>query len=362
MALGNQQPFRRKRKPSIALAGAGYIAVVHALAADSAGAKVTAVASAGGKSARHLAGELDAKKVSPEALPAGADFLIVATPPSQHAELAVQGLRAGASVLVEKPLATTLAEADRIVSAAVSAAAAVAVAVAGQSAKPGGVLRCAENLLHSPVWAQAVTLRAGLGPLTHLSLRTLQSPPDWGHFAQPLSAGGFLFDLGPHALALALGLADEPVLAVSASLSTTRQDGADDSAAVILRFESGLRASIEISWVSEITVWEAQASSDSGVLRIELIPEVLLEHNGDSVAIALRHPQADATLEQFGYVDQLLDLISQDPNRPGQTAEQARTILEIICAAYQSAGQKGIEVQLPFDGDRSMTPMQLWKG
>jgi len=358
MALGNHQPFRRKRKPSIALAGAGYIAVVHALAADSAGAKVTAVASAGGKSARHLAGELDAKKVSPEALPAGAEFLIVATPPAQHAELAVQGLQAGASVLVEKPLAATLAEADRIVSAAVSAAA----AVAGQSAKSGGILRCAENLLHSPVWARAITLRAGLGPLTHLSLRTLQPPPDWGHFAQPLSAGGVLFDLGPHALALALGLADDPVRAVSGSVSSTRQDGADDSATVVLRFESGLRASIKISWVSEITVWEAQASSESGVLRIELIPEVLLEHNGEPVAIALRHPQADATLEQFGYVDQLLDLISQDPNRPGQTAEQARSILEIICAAYQSASQEGNEVQLPFDGDRSMTPMQLWKG
>ncbi len=350
MALGNHQSFRRKRKPSIALAGAGYIAVVHALAADSAGAKVTAVASAGGKSARHLAGELDAKKVSPEALPAGADFLIVATPPGQHAELALQGLQAGASVLVEKPLATTLAEADRI------------VAAAGQGAQVGAVLRCAENLLHSPVWAHAVSLRAGLGTLTHLSLRTLQPPPDWGHFAEPLTAGGVLFDLGPHALALALGLADEPVAAVSASLSSTRQDGADDSATVVLRFESGLRASIEISWVSEFTVWEAQASSETGVLRIELIPEVLLEHNGDSVAIALRHPQADATLEQFGYVDQLLDLISLDPNRPGQTAEQARTILEIICASYQSARHQGNEVQLPFNGDRSLTPMQLWKG
>jgi predicted dehydrogenase len=261
---------------------------------------------------------------------------------------------------VEKPLATTLAEADRIVSAA--AAATTAAAAAGQSANSGAVLRCAENLLHSPVWAQAVTLRAALGPLTHLSLRTLQPPPDWGHFAQPLSAGGVLFDLGPHALALALGLADEPVLAVSASLSSTRQDGADDSATVVLRFESGLRASIEISWVSEFTVWEAQASSETGVLRIELIPEVVLEHNGEPVAIALQHPQADPTLEQFGYVDQLLDLISLDPNRPGQTADQARTILEIICASYQSAGQEGNEVHLPFEGDRSLTPMQLWKG
>ena len=44
---------------TVALAGAGAIAVVHALAAPSAGCRVTAVASAGGSSARHLAGQLD---------------------------------------------------------------------------------------------------------------------------------------------------------------------------------------------------------------------------------------------------------------------------------------------------------------
>lgn len=350
MAVGKRRSLRRTRKQSIALAGAGYIAVVHALAAESAGAKVTAVASAGGKSARHLAGELDARKVSPEALPAGADYLIVATPPDQHAALAVQGLQAGASVLVEKPLACTLAEADQIVQAA------------ARAAGSGVVLRCAENLLHSPVWAQATARRVGLGLLTHLSLRTLQPPPDWGHFAEPLAAGGVLFDLGPHPLALALGLADEAVVAVSATLVSTREDGADDYATLALRFQSGLIATLEISWVSDLTIWEAQASSESGVLRIELIPEVLLEHNGEEVEVPLRHPQSDPTLEQFGYVDQLLDLISQEPEQFGQTAEQAREILEIICAAYSSAGCDGEEVALPFTGDRSLTPIQLWKG
>jgi predicted dehydrogenase len=350
MAVGKRRSLRRTRKQSIALAGAGYIAVVHALAAESAGAKVTAVASAGGKSARHLAGELDARKVSPDALPAGADFLIVATPPAQHAALALQGLQAGASVLVEKPLACTLAEADQIVQAAMSAAGS------------GAVLRCAENLLHSPVWAQATARRASLGPLTHLSLRTLQPPPDWGHFAEPLDDGGVLFDLGPHPLALALGLADESVVAVTATLTSTREDGADDHAEVGLRFQSGLRATLEVSWISEFTIWEAQASSESGVLRIELIPEVVLEHNGERVDVPLRHPDADATLEQFGYVDQLIDLISRSPDRPGQTAQQGREVLEIICAAYCSAGLDGREIALPFTGERSLTPMQLWKG
>jgi len=350
MPLGTQRSLRRTRKKSVALAGAGYIAVVHALAAHAAGMKVTAVASASGTSARHLAGELDARRVTPDALPAGAEFLIVATPPEQHARLTVQGLQAGACVLVEKPLATTLQEADLIVQ------------TAERLTSSGVVVRCAENLLHSPVWTQARSLRPGLGELTHLSLRTLQPPPDWGHFAKPLKAGGVLFDLGPHALALALGLADEPVVSVSANLRTSRSDLADDSASVTLRFKSGLIASLEISWVSEFTLWQAQASSESGVLRIELIPEVILEHNGEAVPVELKHPAADPNLEQFGYVDQLLDLISQNPDRPGQSAEQARYILEIICAGYYSAGIDNQEVALPFSGDRSATPMQLWKG
>ena len=40
----------------VSLAGAGYIVVVHALAAQAAGMQVRAVASRGGTSARHLAG------------------------------------------------------------------------------------------------------------------------------------------------------------------------------------------------------------------------------------------------------------------------------------------------------------------
>lgn len=343
--------FRRRRPTTVALAGAGYISVVHALAAQAAGMQVRAVASGGGSSARHLAGELDARKVSPDALPDGADVLIVATPPHLHVLFALQGLAAGATVLVEKPLATTLAGADRVVAA---------VAALGDGG--GDRLRCGENLLHAPAWRRARELRADLGTLTHLSLRTLQPPPDWGHFKEPLAAGGVLFDLGPHALALALGLADEPIVGVTGSLRSSRDDGADDHAEVHLRFASGLRASVEVSWVAEDTVWEAQASSDRGVVRLELLPEVLLERDGEPVVVAMRHPGVEPLLEQFGYVDQLLDLVGTDPGRPGQPVEDARTVLEVICAAYASAGLDGDEVALPFTGDRDLMPLELWLG
>lgn len=330
----------------MAIAGAGYAAVVHALAARNTGLKVTAVASAGGRSARHLAGEVDARRVRSEDLPAGADVLVVATPPDTHVDLALRGLRAGASVLVEKPLAPTLAEADRLVEAAAAL-------------PPGQRIRCAENLLHAPVLRSALERRADLGRLDHLSLRAVQPAPDWGHFTRPLTTGGVLFDLGPHPLAVALALAAEEPVAVAASLESTRSDGADDHAEVRLRFGSGLVATCEVSWRDEQVCWDAQASSDAGVLRLELLPEVLLEANGEPVDLPARHRVDDPRLEQLGYADQLADLVAGDDT--GQTVVEARTILEIICSAYASAGRNGNEVPVPFTGDRSATPLQLWR-
>jgi predicted dehydrogenase len=49
---------------------------------------------------------------------AGVDLVAVCTPPEQHAAVAVAALQAGRGVLVEKPLATTLADADAIIAAA----------------------------------------------------------------------------------------------------------------------------------------------------------------------------------------------------------------------------------------------------
>jgi predicted dehydrogenase len=348
MATGTRsRRFGRSRsRHRVALAGAGYIAVVHAMSADAAAMKVHAVASEGGSSARHLAGELDARRCRPSELPAGADVMIVATPPEHHVALAIQGLAAGAAVLVEKPIATTLADADRLVAAA--------------SAPSAPVLRCAENLLHAPAWREVVRRRPALGTLSHLSVRTLQPPPDWGHFGRPMTNGGVLFDLGPHPVALALGAADEPVVAVSAELSSTREDGADDDAAVELRFASGLVATVLVSWTADEVAWDLQAASDTGVLRLELLPEVLLEHDGEPVALPTRHEVPDPRLEQLGYVDQLLDLV--EGSDTGQTAAQGREVLEVICAAYASAAAGGDEVSLPFAGPRDATPMQLWRG
>lgn len=342
----------RNPKGKVAIAGAGAIAVVHSLAAPAADLKVTAVASKGGSSARHLAGNIDARKVSLDALPAGAPLLIVATPPSSHEQFALQGLAAGADVLIEKPVAPTLAAADRLIDAAAS--------------PDAGRMLVAENLIHSPFWSVVMERRAELGRLGHLSGRVVQTPPEWGHFLQPLTDGGVLFDLGVHPVALMLLLADEPVVSVSAELSSQRSDGADDWASLRIRFASGLVAELETSWrqdpeQGEEAHWALQAASNDAVVRLEFAPEPHVEFNGDEIHVEMRHSAPDPRLESLGYVDQLIDFADRSSSR-GQTLTQARDVLEVICAAYASAGNGGAEVTLPFDGDLSATPMQLWRG
>jgi predicted dehydrogenase len=85
------------------------------------------------------------------------DVVAVCTPPDRHADVAVAALAAGRGVLVEKPLAATLADADRIVDAA-----------EGLLAATGFQLRCHRKLPRdarevSGVWGGPST--TDIGPL-----------------------------------------------------------------------------------------------------------------------------------------------------------------------------------------------------
>ena len=56
---------------------------------------------------------IGARAVGYDELPAGADIVVVCTPPQRHADQAVRLLDAGAAVVLEKPLCRTIDEADR---------------------------------------------------------------------------------------------------------------------------------------------------------------------------------------------------------------------------------------------------------
>jgi myo-inositol 2-dehydrogenase / D-chiro-inositol 1-dehydrogenase len=222
----------------------------------------------------------------------------------------------------------------------------------------------AENLVHSPTVVEAVAACRRLGSLTHLELRFAQGRPDWGDHLEPSWGGGALFDLGVHAIALAL-LAAAParVTAVEAQLLAGAGLELDDDATLTLAFDSGLRAQVRATWRAPAPTWEAQAASPEGAVRLELVPHPSVEVNGAPVALPSPPPGlASPQLHHLGYVAQLEALAADiDAGRPPTPGPQlGRHVLDIVCAAYASA-RTGREQPVPFRGPRDRTPLQLWR-
>ena len=81
---------------------------------------ITAVASRTAERAAAQAERLRSVPASYDDLPGDADIVVVSTPPQLHAADTLRLLAAGSAVIVEKPLCTTLADADEMVAAAAS--------------------------------------------------------------------------------------------------------------------------------------------------------------------------------------------------------------------------------------------------
>ena len=175
-----------------------------------------------------------------------------------------------------------------------------------------------------------------------------------------------LFDLGVHPLAVALLLAAPAVpVEVRATLEGADDHPVDEHAEVVIHFDTGLMARVTSSWRGgDAAIWDAQVSAPEGVVRMELLPALLLERNGAEVKLPGIPEGVPPQLEELGYLTQIesfaLDL--QQGRTPGLGAAFGRSILDLVCAAYSSAGHDGEWVALPFDGPRDRTPLQLWRG
>ena len=113
---------------------------------------------------------------------ADVDLVLVLTSMSEHGPLARKALDRGRHVLVEKPLATSLAEAAGLVELAADA--------------PGHLLPAPHILLSPTYRAIHARVQAGdIGRIVSARARYGWSGPDWAAwFYQP--GGGALFDLG----------------------------------------------------------------------------------------------------------------------------------------------------------------------
>jgi hypothetical protein len=154
------------------------------------------------------------------------------------------------------------------------------------------------------------------------------------------------------------------VTSVSCTLDASDLHPYDDYADLRLTFNTGCTGRVVSSFrESGSAVWDAQASSDDGVVRAEIMPLTSLEHNGEPIVLpTVAHAMTE--LERFGYINQLAACAASMADGAGlfMDARFGRFVLDVVCAAYASASRAGEAVAVPFAGPRDRTPHQLWRG
>lgn len=167
---------------TVALLGGGFMAATHAAGYRELGerVRVASVCSLGEERSLSLATSLGARHVDEigEALSdPTVDIVDVCLPTHLHREAAEKAFAAGYHVLLEKPIALTLADADAIIAAAESS---------GRLLMVGLVLR---------FWPEYVALHRliasqELGPPRSVSTCRLSPPPDWNEWMADMSCSG----------------------------------------------------------------------------------------------------------------------------------------------------------------------------
>jgi predicted dehydrogenase len=165
-----------------------------------------------------------------EALPE-VDAVVISTPPSTHAALGLQAIAAGKHVLIEKPLATTTAQARSLVDAAEAA---------------GVVLMVGHTFEHNAAVHKLrdIVRRRELGQLYYLDCARL----NLGLYQTDVNV---IVDLAPHDISIANFVLGSRPTTVTAWGSRHVNPEHEDVAYLRLDYaDVGVRANIHVSWLS----------------------------------------------------------------------------------------------------------------
>ena len=262
------------------------------------------------------------------------DIVVVLTSMTEHGDLAMRGLRAGKSVLVEKPMATTLEQGAEL------------LAVAAES--PGHLV-CAPHVQLSPDF-QEMYRRVATGEVGRPLLGRARygwDGPDWSKwFYAP--GGGPLFDLGVYNVTSLTGLLG-PARRVTCMSTLTRpervvegeliQVQTDDTFQIVIEHEQGALSTVT-------TAFGIQKYRGAGVEVYGLEGTIqLLGDDWAPAGLELWSNEVGAwqLLESAGrywpWTDGLAHLVScvRQGTQPYTRPDQAYHVLEIMLGAMKAA-------------------------
>jgi predicted dehydrogenase len=318
----------------IAIAGAGYIANIHAAAIKVIhGVKLVAVVEKYSDKAEDFARKYRImhrfETIEEMINEGGVDALVICTPNYLHAAQTIAALNTGVHVMVEKPMAMNAFEAFQMLDA---------------GEKSGALLMVAHCWRFDPevLWLGEQVKTSRFGSIIHTKaygVHALWGPSGW--FTQrEYAGGGAMIDVGIHALDTTRFLLGDPQPhSVYAQIGTYyTHDDVDDTGRLIVNWEGGSVSYIESGWWQPHTDGPMASTQLYGTKAYgQLFPTYIQEQN-QILDPGFTYPRKEHSPQSL-YDDQMSYFIQCIRNHhvptPGGT--EGWINMKVIDAAYKSA-------------------------
>jgi predicted dehydrogenase len=326
--------------PQIALIGCGYWGKnlcrnFHALGALSA---VVDATETGQSTARSIAPDAEITDRLDDVLRNDQiQGVALATPAETHAKLAIQAMQAGKDVFVEKPMALTLEDAEKMKKVAEET---------DQILMVGHLLE-----FHPAVLKLRGMITSGeLGEINYVYSNRL-------NFGKVRTEENALWSFAPHDVAVILRLMEQAPIEVSACGGSYLTNGIADTTLSNLRFENESRAHIFVSWLHPfkeqrlVVVGEQRMAIFNDVApfgeKLQLYPQnvefdgfipVLKKEDAEFV----EHADTEPLREECKHFLEC----NQSRKQPLTNAKSGMDVLKVLHACQQSIEQNGTPVSL----------------
>jgi len=280
------------------------------------------------------------------------DFVDIATPPSHHAEIALEALSRGLHVLCEKPLAASIDEARSMLR---------------QAVKSERVIFPCHNYKHAPVikTVRGLLKTGRIGKVHLVTLQTFRNThakgvtgwrTDWRR-ERRFSGGGIAMDHGSHTFYLAFEWLGSYPTGITARAATLGPFDTEDDFACSLRFPTGT-ASAHLSWNAGVRKVLYTLHGEHGAIRVEDDDvELAVQERGVTGAgpttwtferQAISSDWMDSS--HVTWFNSLFDDFKAAIAKRefvGREAEEAFLCVQLISTAYASARDGSRELPLP---------------
>lgn len=260
----------------------------------------------------------------------------VCLPNHLHRDVVVAALERDVAVLCEKPISTSLDEADEMVAAAEDSD---AVLMIDQTERFSPVYEKAKDLLDQGIIGDVHNVRSRF---SHPGPEGWSPRSTWFTDAES-SGGGALIDIGIHNADLINHLFGDVEQLMGYSDTLSMDTEVEDTAVAVLRFADGALGTFETAWRTDPESITMQIVGEEGVIYVDKIEGTIRVEFADDSGV-LNVPVPDES-KYGGPIAHFVDSVLAG-TEPTVTGADGRRALEVVMGIYQSS-KRGAAVELP---------------